>query len=148
MIVWRFQSSRHPLINSEGARLTGGRWNQEGTPVIYTSENPLLAAMEVIVHHGGIPEDYVGIKIEIPDDVEIRTADVPDGWPDAVPEETTAQWGTSWVNACQEAALRVPSATMSVSGYNYILNPTHSDFAHITFSFGLIQFDARLRRRG
>lgn len=65
MVVWRFQSSKYPLINSEGARLTGGRWNRVGTSVIYASENTVLAAMEVIVHHGGIPQDYVCIKIEI-----------------------------------------------------------------------------------
>jgi RES domain-containing protein len=112
MVVWRFQSSQFPLINGEGARLTGGRWNQEGTAVIYVSENAVLAAMEVIVHHGGIPEDYVGITIDIPEDIEIMTAEIPDGWPD-VREEITAQLGAIWVNAGQHAVMRVPSATMS-----------------------------------
>jgi RES domain-containing protein len=58
MVVWRLQGSKFPLINSEGARLTGGRWNRQGTSVIYASEDAVLAAMEIIVHHGGIPEDY------------------------------------------------------------------------------------------
>jgi RES domain-containing protein len=78
LIIWRLQDRRHPLINSEGAKLTGGRWNQPGTPVIYASENIILAAMELMVHHGGIPEDYIAIKIEIPDDLEIGTLDIPD----------------------------------------------------------------------
>ncbi len=147
MVIWRCQSSQYPLINSEGAKLTGGRWNQEGTPVIYASENIVLAAMEVIVHHGGIPEDYVGIRIEIPDDVEIGTAEVPEGWPDVVPEEVTAEQGTNWVNACKQAVLRVPSATMSISGYNYVLNPAHPTFARILFHFVPIRFDERLRPR-
>ena len=85
MVIWRVQSSKYPLKNTEGARLTGGRWNQEGTPVIYASDTPALAAMEVIVHHGGIPVDYIAIRIDIPDDVEISTLDVPDGWPALVP---------------------------------------------------------------
>ena len=67
-VVWRIQSRRHPLINSEGARVTGGRWNQEGTPVVYAPDTVALAAIEVMVHHGGIPEDYVGIRIDIPDE--------------------------------------------------------------------------------
>jgi RES domain-containing protein len=110
MIVWRLQSRKHPLINSEGARLTGGRWNLQGTSVIYASETTVLAAMEVMVHHGGIPQDYVGIKIDIPDDLEIGNIDVPDSWPNLVPEELTAKQGTEWVNACTQAVLRVPSA--------------------------------------
>jgi RES domain-containing protein len=147
MVIWRLQSSKCPLINSEGAKLTGGRWNRPGTGVIYASEDTVLAAMEVIVHHGGIPQDYVGIRIEIPDDLEIGTLDVPDGWPDLVPEEVTAEQGTNWANTCKQAVLRVPSATMSVSGYNYVLNPAHSDFARISFSFEPVRFDPRLRRR-
>src|SRR5450755_3244845 len=122
MVVWRLQDNKFPLINSEGARLTGGRWNQPGTAVIYASEDTVLAAMEVIVHHGGIPEDYIGIRIEIPDDLEIGLVDVPDGWTDLVPEAVTAEQGTNWVNTCNQAVLRVPSATMSVSGFNYVLN--------------------------
>lgn len=146
MVLWRFQSSRHPLINSEGARLTGGRWNQAGTPVIYASDTVVLAAMEIIVHHGGIPADYAGIRIEVPDDLEIGMVDVPEGWPDLVPKKVTAEQGTAWVNACRHAILRVPSAVMSPSGFNYVLNPAHPEFARIQFSFESIRFDSRLRR--
>jgi len=146
MVVWRLQGIGHPLINSEGAKLTGGRWNQPGTSVIYASEDTVLAAMEVIVHHGGIPGDYVAIKIEIPDDLEIGTLDIPDGWPDLVPEIVTAEQGTNWVTASRQAVLRVPSATMSLSGYNYVLNPAHPDFKRISFSFEPVKIDPRLRR--
>ncbi|MBL8292030.1 MAG: RES domain-containing protein [Bryobacterales bacterium] len=135
------------MINSEGARLTGGRWNRPGTAVIYASDDAALAAMEVIVHHGGIPQDYIGIRIDVPDDLEIGTLDIPDGWPDLVPEEVTADLGTKWANTCKQAVLRVPSATMSLSGYNYVLNPAHSDFTRISFSFEPVRFDPRLRRR-
>ncbi|MCC6587281.1 MAG: RES family NAD+ phosphorylase [Bryobacterales bacterium] len=128
------------MINSEGAKLTGGRWNQRGTAVIYTSESSTLTAMEVIVHHGGIPEDYVGIQVDIPDDVEIGSLDIPEGWPNLVPEEITAELGTRWVQDCRHAVLRVPSATMSISGYNYILNPAHPEFGRLSFSFEPITF--------
>jgi RES domain-containing protein len=94
----------------------------------------------------GIPEDYIGIRVDIPEDVEIGTIDVAEGWPDLVPQETTAEQGTKWVKECRQAVLRVPSATMSLSGNNYILNPTHSDFNRITFAFEVIRFDLRLRK--
>jgi RES domain-containing protein len=91
----------------------------------------VLAAMAVIVHHGGIPEDYVAIKIEIPEDLEIGTLDIPDGRRDLVPEIVTAEQGTNWVTASSQAVLRVRSATISLSGYNYVLNPAHPDFKRI-----------------
>jgi hypothetical protein len=47
--------------------------------------------LEVIVHHGGIPEDYVGTRIEIPDDLEIGTLEIPEGWPDVVPGSVKAK---------------------------------------------------------
>lgn len=147
MVVWRLQDRKHPLINGEGAKLTGGRWDQPGTAVIYASEDIVLAAMEIIVHHGGIPEDYVAIRIDIPDDLKIGISDVADGWPDLVPETVTAEQGTQWVNGGHEAVLRVPSATMSLSGYNYVLNPAHADFARVAFSFEAVRIDPRLRRR-
>jgi RES domain-containing protein len=147
MVVWRLQDSRFPLINSEGAKLTGGRWNQAGTSVVYASESMALAAMEIMIHHGGIPDDYIGIRIEIPDDVEIDTIDNSPGWADVVPEAVTAEQGTNWANASAYAVLRVLSATMSLSGYNYVLNPAHPDFSRISFSFVPVQFDPRLRRR-
>lgn len=146
MVVWRLQGIGHPLINTEGAKLTGGRWNQPGTPAIYASEDIVLAAMEVIVHHGGIPEDYIAIRIEIPDDLEIGKLDIPDGWPDLVPEIVTAEQGTNWAAASGQAVLRVPSATMSLSGYNYLLNPAHPDFKRISFSFEPVRIDPRLRQ--
>lgn len=145
MLVWRLQGHKYPLVNADGAKLTGGRWNQPGTAVIYASESITLAALEIMTHHGGIPEDYVGVRIGIPDDLDIGSLEAPPGWPDLVPEQVTAAQGTAWVKACEQAVLRVPSATMSVSGYNYVLNPAHRDFPRISFAFEEIRFDARLR---
>ena len=145
MVAWRLQSSKYPLINSEGARITGGRWNRPGTSIIYASDSILLAALEVMVHHAGIPEDYAGIRIDIPDDIEIAVADVPDGWPNVVPEAVTAAQGSEWVEAGKHAVLQVPSATMSLSGFNYLLNPAHPDFQRISFTWHAVEFHPGLR---
>jgi hypothetical protein len=115
MIVWRLQGSRFPLIDSEGARLTGGRWNKPGTAVIYASEDMSLAAMEV-----------------------------PGGWPDVVPEQITAEQGTEWVNAARQAVLRVPSATMSLSGIPLHTKSSASGLRENRLSFraGPVRFKA------
>ena len=59
MFVYRVASRRYAADNSEGARLNGGRWNNPGTPVIYTSASRSLAALEVIVNNGAIPSIIV-----------------------------------------------------------------------------------------
>lgn len=115
--------------------------------MIYASDTATLAAMEVIVHHGGIPQDYVGIRVDIPDAVRVLVADVPPGWPDLVPEDVTREAGTAWVKSGESAVLRVPSATMSVAGYNYVLNPSHPEFAQISFRFEPVTFHKGLRPR-
>lgn len=45
--------------------------------------------MEIIVRHGGTPADQVGIRVEIADDPETGSVNVPYGWPDVVPRPTT-----------------------------------------------------------
>ena len=94
--------------------------------------------MEVIVHHGGILEDYGGVRIDIPDDLEIAIAEVPHGWPDGFSEAVTADLGTRWMNERAHAVLRVRSATMSESGFNYLLNPAHP-FVRISFNFEAVR---------
>ncbi len=98
MFVWRLQVQRHPLKNAEGARITGGRWNEEGTPVIYALDTIEPAALEVMVHHGGIPGD-----------IEIARPNIPEGCPGLVPQSITASLGTAWAQECARYALQVPS---------------------------------------
>ena len=76
MRVYRIASIRYAPGNSEGARLFGGRWNEPGTPVIYSSASPSLAALEVLVHFQMIPADYRVINILLPDDLEIETVEI------------------------------------------------------------------------
>ena len=73
MRVYRIASTKYASNDSEGARLHGGRWNEMGTPVIYSSASPSLAALEVLVHFQLIPADYRIISIVIPDDLKIES---------------------------------------------------------------------------
>ena len=146
MRVYRLQGSRFPLINWKGAEVRGGRWNQIGTAMIYTSATMSLAALEILVHHNSIPIDFVGIEVRIPDDLRVSTpADLglPVDWPEVLPTEVTAEYGSKWVAAAKTVALKIPSAVVP-SEFNYLLNPNHRDFGSLHFRYTKIRFDSRL----
>jgi len=51
VIVYRIAKTRYIYdLTGAGARLYGGRWNQKGIGMIYTSENRSLASLEFLVH--------------------------------------------------------------------------------------------------
>lgn len=88
MEVYRIQKDKHrdTILVGEGARLYGGRWNKEGTPLVYTSSSMELALLEATVHFEGTPPTglppYILITIELPDEtISYPAADLlPRGW--------------------------------------------------------------------
>jgi len=50
MLVYRVCRASFKALDSEGARLNGGRWNSPGQPAVYTSSTLALAALEYLVH--------------------------------------------------------------------------------------------------
>lgn len=50
--AWRIVQAKHvaKAFNGEGARLYGGRWNHQGTLVVYTAGTVSLATLEMLVH--------------------------------------------------------------------------------------------------
>jgi RES domain-containing protein len=146
--VYRIASTRYASNNSEGARLYGGRWNEPGTAVIYSSASPSLAALEVLVRFQMIPADYRVINIALPDDLEIETVDIaslPSDWHEETSIPRTATMGTFWAKSLSTAVLRVPSAVMR-SENNYIVNPLHPRFRDILFEVPTVdEIDQRLR---
>ena len=85
--VFRVVKEKHAsdAFTGEGSRRFGGRWNKEGTPVVYTSESLSLAALEQFVHLGshGLMIPFVYFKVSIPSSVKIITLknkDLPTDW--------------------------------------------------------------------
>jgi RES domain-containing protein len=37
-------------FDGEGARLYGGRWNNKGVPLVYTSNSLALCSLEIFIH--------------------------------------------------------------------------------------------------
>ena len=134
--VWRLCRRKHAgAFDGEGARLSGGRWNPPGVPVVYASETISLAALEILVHIDAddAPEDLVVVPVDIPDDVdvaEVTARGLPGDWRSTPAPARLQRLGADWVRAGKTAVLSVPSAVVPQER-NYAFNPRHADFARI-----------------
>lgn len=154
MRLFRIARAKH--INDTtgaGARIYGGRWNEKGVGVIYTSESRALAALEFLVHVPMplTPGDLRIIYFDVPERLVSRALDVavlPGNWRDYPPPPELAARGTHWVHAGESLLLRVPSAIVEHE-FNVLINPAHPDFKAVEISTPeLFVFDRRLLGRG
>jgi RES domain-containing protein len=141
VISWRIATDarRYPAddMSGAGAAARGGRWNDRGTALVYTSESRALACLETLVHldDGGLPLNRYLIRIDIPDAVwkaarQATPATLPVGW-DAEPASiTSVMLGTAWAQSGATAILRVPSVIVPEEE-NILINPAHPDTARI-----------------
>jgi len=127
----------------------GGRWNLTGTAVVYASATLSLAALEILVHTDSdlLPKDLIVRSADIPEQLGIEMINengLPPNWRDYPAPEALQAMGTTWVNRGQTAVLSVPSVVIREER-NYLLNPTHAEFAKISWSEASpFRWDARL----
>jgi len=112
-----------------------GRWHTRGRPVIYCSESPVAALLEILVHFEidvrELPTRYRLLKLHAPDDLVVAVvaaADLPADWLDR-PDLTRAA-GDRWLQGGRSALLRVPSAVVPET-FNVLLNPGHAGAAQV-----------------
>lgn len=140
--VWRIATDTPDYqaddLSGAGAKATGGRWNEAGISIVYTSETRALACLETVVHlnAGGLPLNRYLVAVTIPDGVWARaqaeTADrLPVGWEAEPAGQVSIQFGTNWVRAGRSALLFVPSVIVQEE-VNILINPAHADCARIT----------------
>src|SRR5215218_10384475 len=89
-------------LSGTGAALKGARWNSVGVELIYTAANRSLAMAEVAVHFtlATLPNDYMMVTIDIPDDVSLQKVDVkdlPPKWHEFPHPSTTQSFGDKFV---------------------------------------------------
>ena len=131
-----------------GAGRAGGRWNTPGRAVVYCSEHPATAALEVLVHlkRAQVLRDYVIVSAEVPD-AHVQGLDLtalPERW-DAL-EETTASTdiGDAWFGERVSVGLRVPSVVMA-GQFNVLFNPLHPNWSSVQLGEAHpFRFDPRL----
>jgi RES domain-containing protein len=148
MIVFRLASSRHAYdLSGKGAELTGGRWNNKGIAVVYTSESRALCMLEVAVHLplGYIPKDYVLISLQVPD-TSIESIDafhLAQDWNQYPPKPSTRIIGDKFVSECKTLLLQVPSVLVP-DEHNFLINPAHPDFSQVKILTVVpFEFDSR-----
>lgn len=136
MLLWRICRRRYAASawTGEGSRLFGGRWNNPGASVVYTSTSLALAAVETFVHlePNLRPDDLVSIAAELPAGLpaaRIDPAGLPADWARRR-DESLREFGDAWLCAAETAALYVPSAAIR-GEWNVLLNPAHPDFRRI-----------------
>jgi RES domain-containing protein len=154
--LWRIASDT-PLYTSDdlsgkGAELTGGRWNRNGSAVVYTSIGIALACMETVVHLGAttLPMNRFLVRIDVPDDVwaRRRTAaanTLPVGWTAAPSGRVSHDFGEAWLkDSSSPALLEVPSVIVPEE-FNVLIDPRHPDAARILATrLRQFRYDARL----
>jgi len=154
MIVYRIEREKYleDALSGIGASIAGGRWNNERTALVYTSDSRALASLEVAMHidlSEDLPTDRFYVEIEIPDDIqiaEISNDDLPLGWDSKPPIQDTSNIGDAFVKQRETAVLKVPSSIIPPE-FNYLINPNHPDTSKIkvirSYPFN---FDPRLKK--
>jgi len=150
MHVYRLTREKYTTpLSGHGAAIKGARWNSIGVELIYTAINRSLAMAEIAVHFSiaTLPDDYMMITIDIPDDLaipKIVEADLPLDWKDFPHPNSTQTFGDRFVLENKFCALRVPSV-VTQGDYNILINPNHKDFKRIrVISIEKFPFDKRI----
>lgn len=146
---WRIVKETHAAsaFDGEGAWRFGGRWNSQGTRVVYASGSKALATLENLVHlNPPVSFKYVVISIAFDDALveKFKRTDLPEEWTEEPPPPSTQVIGDQWVKDARSAVLELPSVIIRDES-NYLLNPAHTDFKKfIIGNSEHFSFDSRL----
>ena len=111
-----------------------GRWHTRGRRVVYCSESPAAALLEILVHFEidvrDLPTRYRLLKLRAPDALveDLLATDLPTDWLEHI--DRTRAIGDRWLQAGRSALLRVPSAVVPET-FNVLLNPRHAHAGQI-----------------
>lgn len=157
LVVWRIATDTPDYEADDrtgaGAKTTGGRWNEAGVPMLYTSESRALACLETVVHlnAGGLPLNRYLVEIDLPERAvaDAETVDPANlvGW-DAEPAgRASIRHGTDWVRSRRSLLLIVPSVIVPEE-QNVLINPLHADMGDVRIAKRRRwTYDPRLRKR-
>lgn len=136
MRVFRIAKARYINdLSGAGARWNGGRWNNKGIGIIYTSLSRALATVEYLVHASMsiLPRNLRIATLEIPNrnvpDV-VDVTDLPAHWRQYPPPPELAEIGSNWALSNRTLLLQVPSVVVEHE-YNILINPAHPEMREV-----------------
>jgi RES domain-containing protein len=135
-------------LTGTGAALNGGRWNSEGTYMLYTASSASLSILEVWVHLNmmQLQNDFCRLHIQIPTQQihEIEEHLLPPQWKEFPAPKALQRIGDEFISDNRYLALKVPSA-VEPEEWNYLINPAHPGFVKVqVHERKTIRFDNRM----
>ena len=133
--IYRLTKARYAdtAFSGEGSMRYNGRWHRRGIRIVYASDAPASALLEVIAHteaHNRLQHDYVLFEVRLDPDEHLLTVGsdmLPDDWR-AVPWPTSTQEiGMFWHEEQASVVLNVPSAVVPRQR-NFLVNVAHPRF--------------------
>lgn len=120
-------------FDGSGSMRSDGRWHRAGIRIVYASDTPSAALLELVAHTEAahlLSLDYVFFTIDFDPDRHLLVL-TPDLWP---PDWRALDWpgstqriGTQWFQDVDSVILQVPSAIVPQQ-HNYLINPVHPRF--------------------
>jgi RES domain-containing protein len=124
MILWRI--SRHRDLSGIGGLRAAGRWHHASHAIVYVTETPASALLEVCVHTSAndVPPEFTLLKVEglNVETLFIEIDTLPKNWQTQL--EVTRDLGTTWLERNESVLLRVPSVIVPETA-NFLFNPSH-----------------------
>ncbi|MCP4023656.1 MAG: RES domain-containing protein [Desulfobacteraceae bacterium] len=134
-------------LKGEGSKRYGGRWNNKGVSIVYTSDSLALASMEIFAHLPSYKQlnDYIFLSVSFNSNL-VLNADIEKRWDDRPASQISKVIGDQWVKENRSVILRVPSVILP-SAYNYLININHPDFKKLKIGqLKNLEFDPRLKK--
>lgn len=151
--TFRIFKTKHAAtwFDGEGARLFGGRWNTQGTRLLYTSATLSLASLEMLVHldEQALLQFYSFATVTFPEELILPVEEfrkLPPDWHASPIPSKVQEIGTAWAASHASTVLRVPTAIVP-GEYNYLVNLDHPNAGKCKFGASRpFVFDERLSR--
>lgn len=136
MKVYRITKRKYAAdLSGRGAAINAGRWNRQGTHLIYSASTRALAVLECLVHLDGAllaVADFVLLTLQLPsaEAAEFTQANVLEAFRDGTPKERLQSIGDQFVHDGEALYCHVPSLVLPEE-HNILINPRHPDAAEI-----------------
>ncbi|MCD8529160.1 MAG: RES family NAD+ phosphorylase, partial [Chitinophagales bacterium] len=115
MEVFRISKTQYEEdLSGYGAEKFGGRWNNKGNAMFYTSQSRALAMAEVAVHlaYNLLPSDFSLITLELSGSIPVyepKMNQLPTDW-DLIPFSNDSQlFGDKFIKENKYVCMKVPS---------------------------------------